>query len=202
MSTVRTAHDVPASVPAGSLALGVYLMLLAVVFYVPFALSPLAQQNDVFMTNLYLGLGAFTAGSVLVAVDAAREAAHKPWLTAMLGTLAGVVAFAGVTAFFYGTQTFAGGAPVMAGYTALLLALGVFAGARGSHLIGRSRALLVGLSGGGLITLYYALLGGQYYDAYGLATYLPRFVDGQTSGLALLLGVGVFFLARFWVRRP
>jgi hypothetical protein len=177
-------------------------MLLSVVFYVPFALSPPAQQNDVFMTDLFLGLGAFAAGSVLVAVHTTHEATHKLWLTIVLGIAAGVVAFAGVTAFYYGTQVFASGAPIMAGYTALLLALGLIAGARGGHLIGWSRALLVGFAGTGLLTLYYALVGGQYYDAYGLATYLPRFVDGQTSGLALLLGVGVFFLGRFWAQRP
>jgi hypothetical protein len=201
MSILPTAHDVPAPVPAGSLALGVYLMLLGVVFYVPFALSPLAQQNDVFMTNLFLGLGAFAAGSVLVAVDETREAAHKLWLTTLLGIAAGVVAFAGVETILY-TYGYAVAAPIMASYTAVLLALGVLASVRDGHLIRWSRALLVGLGGAGLLILYYALLGGQYYDAYGLATYLPRFVDGQTSGLALLLGVSVFFLGRFWTRRP
>lgn len=198
MSTVPTSHDMPASVPAGSLALGVYLMLLGVVFYFPFALSPLAQQNDVFMTNLYLGLGAFAGGSVLVAVDATRESAHKLWLTIVLGIAAGVVAFAGIVAIFY-SYGYAVAAPIMAGYTALLLVLGLIASRRSGHLAGWSRALLVAFVGIILLTLYYALLGGQYYDAYGLATYLPRFVDGQTSGLALLLGVGVFFLGRLWV---
>jgi hypothetical protein len=177
-------------------------MLLSIIFYMPFALSPLAQQNDVFLTNLFLGLGAFAAGSVLVAVDATHEATHELWLTIVLSIAAGVVAFVGVTAIYYGTQTFASGAPVMLAYTALLLAFSLIVGARGSHLIGWSRALLVGFAGVGLLALYYALLGGQYYDAYGLASYLPRFVDGQTSGLALLLGVGVYFLGCLWAERP
>lgn len=202
MSTLSTQNDMSAPAPAGgSLALGVYLMLLGVVFYVPFALSPLPQQNDVFMTNLFFGLGAFAVGGVLVAADATREADHKLWLTAVLAIAAGVVAFVVVVSTVY-IVGYAAAAPIMAGYTAALLALSLIAGWRSGRLAVWFRALLVGLGGAGLITLYYALLGGQYYDAYGPATYLPRFVDGQTSGLALLLGIGVFFLGRFWARRP
>lgn len=202
MSIVSAQHDMPASAPAGgSLALGAYLMLLGVIFYVPFALSPLPQQNDVFMTNLFLGLGAFAVGSMLVAANATHEAAHMLWLTAVLAIAGGVVAYVGVETMLY-TLGYAFAAPIMAGYTAVLLALSLIAGRRSGHFAVWFRALLVGLAGAGLLTLYYALLGGQYYDAYGLATYLPRFVDGQTSGLALLLGIGVFFLGHFWARQP
>ena len=200
MSTAHPAHDVPGSIYSGSLALGAYLMALAVVFYVPLAMSPLAQQNDVFMTNFVLGLGAFVAGSGLVTMSGTREVAHRSWLIILLGALAGIVAFAGVLALGYG-NAYASAAPVMACYGVIVLALGIIASVRGGHLIDWSRSLLLGLGGAGLVSLYYALLGGQYNDAYGPATYLPRFVDGQTSVLALLVGAGVFLLSHFWGRR-
>jgi hypothetical protein len=186
--------------PTGGLALGVYCMLLGIAFYVPFMLSPLAQQNDVFMTNLFLGLGALFLGSALLAIEASSMSSLKPWMSFLLGIGAAALAFLGIAGMLT-TSAYGSVAPIMAAYTAVLLALSMVAAARCGHLMAWARALLVALVAAGLVALYYALLGGQYHDAFGVATYLPRYLDGWTSALAVLLGIAVFVVGRVWARR-
>jgi hypothetical protein len=200
VSTPPLTHDRATRFPAGTFALGIYCMLLGVVFYVPFMLSPFAQQNDVFMTNLFLGLLLLVAGSAVIALATTRIAAGKPWLNITLSVLSALVAFAGIIGIL-STNSYAAAAPVMAAYTAILLVLSAVVAARQQRLAAWAQALLLALVASAVVTLYYAVLGSQYHDVSGVATYLPRYLDGQTSGLALLLGIAVFFIARLWARR-
>jgi len=81
------------------LALGGYFVLAGGIFYLPFALSPNAIQNDVYMTNLFLA-PVFVLGGVLLLLVGLALFARSPepqrgrWMRALPPALVG----AGVTA--------------------------------------------------------------------------------------------------------
>ncbi len=98
------------------LAVGVYIILVGVVFWSPFALNSTAIQNDMYMTNLFLAPAIIALGVICLlvgwigmqrAVNAgrAREIWRRPVIIAALGAavmIVGYLAFGGHYVFASG----------------------------------------------------------------------------------------------------
>jgi hypothetical protein len=94
---------------AGFVALGAFTLLAAGVFLSPFALSPNAIQNDVYMTNIFLGplfalvgVGCLLIGGLLSLWRSRTPGLSRLWLRALALAVGGAVVVAVAYALFGG----------------------------------------------------------------------------------------------------
>ncbi len=200
MSTTRYSVS-PATLAA--FAAGGFTMLTALIFLSPFALSPYAGQNDVYMGNLLLSPLLFLVGSVLFIVSLAGLGL-SPQITVLLavadlvppllilylpGSMLGASMRLGPYAIVFLALLFEAG---------LLIILGlVIARAHGWQQAWLEGLLLVG-AGSGLMALVYVLFGGRYHSVGPNAPDWPPYLTMPVLGVALGLGLAIFVIGWAW----
>lgn len=186
---------------AVALASGGYLMIMGAVFLAPFLMDPRAQQNDVFLTNLFIGPLFLAAGSALfwgsmASLGVGMLALVVSWLANLL-----LVAAATWAASAIGADSI----PAWAALTALDVLFLVAASSavfwRPGHLSIWVEGLLVAAAMASAATLCYFALGGRYLAAGEVASNLPPYLNLTVIMLSVLLAAGSAITARMFIRR-
>jgi hypothetical protein len=166
-------------------ATAMFLMLSAIVFLTPFMVSPYAQQNDVYMGNLFIAPLLFLLGSILSLISLAALglrtlSASALAIVSLLVAGSCALATAGLP---FSVYTYLIMAAVL-----LLLLIG-YAIARAHGWLGLwSRGVILALVGTAILTLLYMFFGG-HYTSFGNTSinwppYLTVPILGATAGLA------------------
>jgi hypothetical protein len=195
MDTTPTEHRDTSSTSLALFAASGFIMFCALVLLSPFAVSPYAEQNDVYMGNLFIGLPIFIIGSLLFALSLAGLGL-RPDLTALVALVSlfvGVALWLGVIGWSISTHVYVAGAAAL-----VLLALS-WAIARG-HARMRTwrRGLALALLGSGIIALLYVFFGGHYSSAGGVAVGWPPYLTPPITGVSIGLAVAIFVLGWRW----
>lgn len=178
------------------LAIGGYGAILGVVFMTPFLLNARAQENDVFMTNLYLSPLFFLSGSTLLILGLDRLglrhsltgalAIGNPIILLLATWLAGKFVLDGIRAIAVGILV---DALLLAAMTILIV------GALRRWNIGGYAAALA-VSGAALVSLGYFLFGSRYYAFGEITSSLPPYLDGTMIGLGAATGLAILWISR------
>ena len=199
MSITPAVGQRPHALASALFALAMFTMLSAVVFLSPFALSPYAQQNDVYMGNLFIAPLIFLLGSFIFLVALALLGLHTilAGLLALISLLAAGSFALSASGLPYSIYTYA-----VLGDVILLLVVGYVVAEKGSLLALWSRGTLLALLGAGVLIVLYILFGGHYTSfgdtPIGWPPYLTASILGVTAGLA---GV-TFLIGWLCARRP
>lgn len=181
------------------LAASLYVVLVSALFLLPFVVSERAQQNDVFLTNLFGGVAFFVVGSLWLSFSVLTLGAWR-WIPFALiaATFTGVL-LAMWARRYSGTDTLVPSVLLMAG--ALVLACTVLAALLRSWAAWwRAVALaLLGLIVAGAV--YYAI-GGRYLAFGERTTSLPPYLTTTVVGVSVAIGLAVFVLATIGGERP
>lgn len=199
-STLRERGDVSRYTTA-LLAVGAFMMFAGVAFVAPFLLSARAQENDVFLTNLFFAPVYYLIGSTLlilcfIALGLARRFAIILAIANPLGVIGSLwlVSIGGVTGYGALTVTLAVDAALLLGVS-LLIAL------RSRHLGIWGEALTLAAGGAAIATLAYAFFGSRYLAFGETSSALPPYLDLPIIGVTFALATGVFVLGWVWKRR-
>ncbi|HEU5348324.1 MAG TPA: hypothetical protein VFU63_06900 [Ktedonobacterales bacterium] len=195
MDITPTTRRSTSSVSLALFAASGFLMFCALVLLSPFAVSPYAEQNDVYMGNLFIGLPVFIIGSLLFAISLAGLGL-RPDLTvlvALVSLLVGVALWLGVIGWSISTHVY------VAGAAALVLLVLSWAIARGhARMKTWRRGLALALLGSGIIALLYVLFGGHYASAGGVVVSWPPYLMPSITGVSIALAVAIFVLGWRW----
>ena len=183
------------------LATGSALMMMGAVFLAPFLLDPRVQQNDVFLTNLFVGPPFFVAGSALFIASAARLGIAALPLAACW--LINALLTSGV-----GWAAGAAGADVIPLYAAatvldvlLLIAVSAALYWRPQRLATWAEGLVIGAAMTSAATLGYFAIGGRYLAAGETVSSLPPYLNLATIVLGMLLAAAAAITAWAMARR-
>jgi hypothetical protein len=182
------------------LATGGFLLLAGALFATPFLLNDRAQQNDIFLTNLFLAPLISLLGSLLCLLALRRLGLTLPLVLALL-----VVNVAALTGWVWLPQFTTKSIPLVAvtlvADAALLFIIGALvAGARGQWGAWGGGAVLAAVAGGALAVIYF--LFGDYFLAFGeTSSSLPPALNVTTLIATVALGALVYWLGWLWGRR-
>jgi hypothetical protein len=172
-----------------------FVMLSGLVFLAPFDLGPYAQQNDVYMGNLFIGLPIFVLGSLLFAASLAGLGLSKGMagLLALVGILPAVAFLLGVSLLGIAICSYTAGA-----YAAVLLAVSWFAAHRHTRIAIWRRGLLLALLGIGALVVFYMLFGGHYSSIGDTPINWPPYLTIPILGITICLAVAIFLIGWIW----
>ncbi len=197
MLTASATRDSGFSASLALYATSAFIILSGLIFLSPFALSANAQQNDVYMGNLFIGVPVFLIGCVLFIASLTGLGLHTR-LAVLLG-LGNLLVAAALTLGFADLPISL--APYLAGINVILLFVVSWAVARGSDRLAIwGRGLLLALIGSSIMALSYALFGGRYYSAGGSAVTWPPYLTLPILGLAAVVAAATFLIGWLWGR--
>lgn len=188
----------PSRSASAMLAIGGYVTGLGTVFMSPFLVSARAQQNDVFMTNLFFGPPIFLVGSTVLIIGfhelglrrslVSALAVGNPLVVWLISWLASNTGFDGIRAI---------AASILADTCFLIMGSMLLAGMH--HRWGTwGRAALLAASGIAVVTFGYILFGSRYYAFGETASSLPPYLDGKVIGLSMAVGLVILVAALRW----
>lgn len=180
-------------------ALATFTLLSAVVFLSPFALSPYAQQNDVYMGNFFIAPLVFLLGSFIFLVSLAMMGLDTllAGLLAFISLLAAGSFALSASGLPYSIYTY-----VVTGDVILLLVVGYVIAEKHSLLALWRRGTLLALLGTGILTVLYILFGGHYTSLGGSPLNWPPYLTAPILGVTAGLAGAIFLLGWLWAERP
>jgi hypothetical protein len=194
----------PPAPPASArmlIATGSFLVGAGDLFLAPFALNARAQQNDVFLGNLFVGLLACLLGGILVAAGLTglglrRRAAIVLALGQPLGAGLALALLGQI-----GVSSMAALSVLAVVQTLGLALLGTALAVQAGRVRAWGRLLALPGLGALLLTVAYLLVGGRYY-AYGeTVSSLPPYLNLPVFGLTLAVTAVVGVAAMRWRAR-
>jgi hypothetical protein len=193
------ASATPSRHALAQLATGGFLLLAGALFAAPFLLSGRAQENDVFLTNLFLAPLIALLGSVLYLIALRGFGLSIAWLVALL-----VINVAALTGWLWLPQFTSQSIPVvgviLAADAILLFSVGaLLAAARelaGPWALG---LLLAILAAAALAAIYY-FFGGQYLAAGETSSSLPPYLNTIALVATAVLAVLTYLVGWLWGR--
>lgn len=195
MVAASTTHHGASPARIALFAASGFVMLCALVFLSPFAVSSGAAQNDVYMANLFIGLPVFVIGSFLFALSLACVGLRM-WLAVVLAVINAIAPVVGIIGFFRSPISLSA---YLAGADALLLLAISWAIARAhDHMNIWARGLLLALLGSGLMGLLYVLFGGHYSSFGDVAINWPPYLTMPMIGVAIGLAIAIFVIGWIW----
>jgi hypothetical protein len=174
---------------------GGYVMLSALIFLFPFVASPYAQQNDVYMGNLFLGAPIFLLGSLLFVISLASLG-----LRARLAALLALINLLPVVMFWLGGNLL----PILiyiyiaGAYAFVLLLLSWSVARRNNQLSPWRRGLMLALLATGILALFYILFGGHYVSVGDASFYWPPYLTLTIAIIAGVLALVIFVTGWIW----
>ena len=174
---------------------GAFTMFSAIVFYSPFAISPYAQQNDVYMGNLFIAPVVFLLGSVAFLIGQTGLG-----LRAILAALLALVTLLAIGVFAFGNLALPipfYAAIMMAG-TLLLLIVGCLVTSIHGMLKLWSRGMVVAFLGTGALALLYILFGGHYTSLGDQPVNWPPYLTAPILGGAVAIAGAIFLIGWLW----
>lgn len=176
---------------------GAFTMFSAIVLYSPFVISPYAQQNDVYMGNLFIAPIVFLLGSVAFLIGQTGLG-----LRAILAALLALVSLLAIGVFAFGNLA----VPIpfypaiMVADTLLLLIVGFLVASIHGTLKLWSRGMVVAFLGAGALVLLYILFGGHYTSLGDHPVSWPPYLTAPILGVAAGIAGIIFLIGWLWSR--
>ena len=181
------------------LATGGFLLLAGALFALPFLLNSRAQENDVFLTNLFLAPLISLLGSVLYLIALRGFGLSIAWLVALL-----VIAVAALTGWLWLPQFTSQSIPLVAVILAadaiLLFSVGALLAAPQGLSGPWALGLILALVAGAALAVIYYFLGGQYLAAGETSSSLPPYLNTIALVATAVLAVLTYLLGWLWGR--
>jgi len=181
------------------LATGGFLLLAGALFAAPFLLNSRAQENDVFLTNLFLAPLIALLGGVLYLIALRGFGLSIAWLVALL-----VINVAALTGWLWLPQFTSQGislvSMMLAADAVLLFSVGaLLAGAR--RLAGPwALGLLLAIVAAAALAAIDYFFGGQYLAAGETSSSLPPYLNTIALIATVVLAVLTYLLGWLWGR--
>jgi hypothetical protein len=191
---------------AAQLAAGGFLLLAGALFATPFLLSGRAQENDVFLINLFLAPLISLLGSLLYIV-----ALRRLGLSVVLVLILIAVNLAVLTSWLWLPQITSNGVVLAMGVLALLPVI-LLVNAALLFLIGAlvagtqrrgnawTQGMSLALATGSALAVVYSFFGGQYLAFGEKTSSLPPYLNGATLAATAALAVLAYLFGRRWGR--
>jgi hypothetical protein len=172
-----------------------FVMLSGLVFLAPFAMGPYAQQNDVYMGNLFMGLPIFVLGSLVFVASLAGLGLSKGMagLLALVWILLALVFWLGFSWLGIAICSY-----IADGYAAVLLAVSWFAARRHARMALWWRGLLLALLGIGALVVVYTFFGGHYSSIGNTAINWPPYLTMPILGITIGMAVVIVLIGWLW----
>jgi hypothetical protein len=197
MNTKPTSGQRAQVMASALFATAMFLMLSAVVFLTPFVVSPYAQQNDVYMGNLFLAPLIFLLGSILLLISLAALG-----LRTISASALAIVALlvAGSCALSTAGLSFSVYAYLIMAAVVLFLLIGFAIAQAHGWLRLWSRGVLLALLGATALTLLYTFLGGHYTSFGNTSINWPPYLTAPILGATAGLAGAIFAVGWLWTK--
>jgi hypothetical protein len=184
--------------PVGRLAASAYLMLLGALLETPFLLSAYAQQNDVFMTNLFLAPPIYAIGSTLFIVSLIGLGLNR-WMALALALLNPLAVVLLLWLFgLFGMDGIPALAVALVVASGILIVLSLVAATSGGHRGAWAKAMALAVSGAGLFVLANELFGSRYLAFGETVSSLPQYLSLPMLVLGLGLSIVILLVGWAW----
>jgi len=181
------------------LATGGFLLLAGALFAAPFLLNTGAQQNDVFLTNLFLAPLFSLLGSLLYIV-----ALRRLGLSILLTFVLLLVSLIALTGWLWlplsTTPSISLLALTLLADAALLFIVGALVAGTHRQWDAWTRGMALALVAGAALAVIYSYLGGQYLAFGETTSSLPPYLNEVTLIASVALAALVYWLGWLWGR--
>ncbi len=191
------ASAIPPRHVLAQLATGGFLLLAGALFAAPFLLNPRAQENDVFLTNLFLAPLLSLLGNLLYLIALRRLGLSLPLLLALVA-----LNLVAITSWLWLPPLTPQGIPLTAVMIAvdavLLFVIGALVAAAHGLRSVWAQGILLAIAAGASLAVIYGFFGGQYLAFGETTSSLPPYVN--ITALLAAAGIAIMVYLLGWFR--
>jgi hypothetical protein len=181
------------------LASGGFLLLAGALFAAPFLLSSRAQENDVFLANLFLALPIALLGSLLYIFALRRLGLSVMLILALLA-----VYITALTSWLWfsplSARGISGVGPILAAGAALLFIAGALVAGTHRQWNAWTEGMALALITSSALAVVYSFFGGQYLAFGEKTSSLPPYLNTVTLIATAVLAALAYLLGWLWGR--